>query len=297
MNKRYSTTFKIQFSGVTGQRKTVAGIHYAVYPSVILVEGVHHGAIGAPTLYLADVLRASAPAWNGQPVTIHHPMKEGAYVSAALAPEKVVGHLDGVVFEDTKLRGNVHLAVAKAAHIIARLDSDSRLEVSTGLFGEEVAEDGMFNGKRYSARLTAIQPDHLALLPDAKGACSWADGCGIRANVNAAEEGIIFPSSLRFQTNNPVGGSNMSEETAYEAPALFQAGQRGSVSAVDRAIAHINETHGAGATSKIRSMSGAELVLLGEKLAKGGQQGAPAPASSSGEESPLTMPVLFGGAR
>ena len=296
MNKRYSTTFKIQFSGVTGQRKTVAGIHYAVYPSVILVEGVHHGAIGSPTLYLADVLRASAPAWNGQPVTIHHPMKEGAYVPAALAPEKVVGHLDGVVFEDTKLRGNVHLAVAKAAQIIARLDSgSSRLEVSTGLFGEEVAEDGMWNGKRYSARLTAIQPDHLALLPDAKGACSWQDGCGVRANHNSQKERVYVPHAI-FQNNNR-GENAMATEEAYIPPALFQAGQRGSVSAVDRAISHINETCGAGATSKIRSMSGAELVLLGEKLAKGGQQGAPAPASSSGEESPLTMPVLFGGAR
>lgn len=190
MNKRYSTSFKIQFSGVTGQRKRVAGVDYAVYPSIILVEGVHHGAIGAPTMYPVDVLASSAPMWNNIPVTVHHPQdQEGAYVSAG-SPEVLqawaVGKLLNARHEEGKLKADVMIdlkkATAKHPTLINDLDRGVEMQVSTGLYGEEVVEEGLWNNEAYASRLTAIQPDHLALLPGAEGACSWADGCGIRAN-------------------------------------------------------------------------------------------------------------------
>lgn len=204
MDKRFSTTFKIQ-AVAKGQRKTIAGVNYAVYPSVILVEGVHHGAIGAPTMYPTDVLEASAPHWNNIPVTINHPQdQEGAYVSAG-SPEVLaawaVGKLLNSRFEDGKLKAEVMIDLKKAAAkhptLINSLDRGVEMELSTGLFGEEVMEPGLWNNEAYETRLTAIQPDHLALLPDATGACSWADGCGVRANRlkvneddNAAMSGI-----------------------------------------------------------------------------------------------------------
>lgn len=190
MDKRFSTTFKIQATA-KGQRKTIAGVNYAVYPSVILVEGVHHGAIGAPTFYPLEVLEASAPHWNNIPVTINHPQdQEGAYVSAG-SPEVLsawaVGKLLNSRFEDGKLRAEVMIdlkkAAAKHSTLINSLDRGVEMELSTGLFGEEVMEPGLWNNEAYETRLTAIQPDHLALLPDATGACSWADGCGVRANL------------------------------------------------------------------------------------------------------------------
>ena len=194
MNKRYSTSFKIQFSGVKGQRRTVAGVNYAVYPSVILVEGVHHGAIGAPTMYTTEVLADSAPMWNNIPVTVHHPQdQEGAYVSAG-SPEVLaawaVGKLLNARHEEGKLKADVMIdlkkATAKHPTLINDLDRGVEMHVSTGLYGEEVVEEGMWNNEAYASRLTAIQPDHLALLPGAEGACSWADGCGIRANKENA---------------------------------------------------------------------------------------------------------------
>lgn len=194
MDKRFSTGFKIQFSGVTGQRKRVAGVDYAVYPSIILVEGVHHGAIGAPTMYPTDVLSASAPMWNNIPVTIHHPQdQEGAYVSAG-SPEVLqawaVGKLLNARHEEGKLKADVMIHIKKANDkhptLINDLDRGVEMQVSTGLYGEEVMEEGLWNNEAYASRLTAIQPDHLALLPGAEGACSWADGCGIRANKENA---------------------------------------------------------------------------------------------------------------
>lgn len=283
--------FKIHLSPGGGQRKTVAGVNYAVYPSVILVEGVHHGAIGEPTFYPAEVLQASAPAWNGQPVTIGHPQDaQGAYVSAGSKPDGHIGRLTNVMYGAGKLRAEVMLTVAKAHQhrpgLLNALDSGAMMDVSTGLFGQEVRESGIWNGEAYQTRLTAIQPDHLALLPGGAGACSWADGCGIRAN-----EEIYVPAAIRF--NNYKGDSIMAEE-ALTVPRLFEGVQHNS-SPVDRAIAHLKATHGAMATGMIRNMSGAQLLMLGEKLA-GKQQQAARPGA--GDEEALTMPTFdFGGGR
>lgn len=211
MNKRYSTSFKIQFSGVTGQRKRVAGVDYAVYPSIILVEGVHHGAIGAPTMYPVDVLASSAPMWNNIPVTVHHPQdKEGAYVSAG-SPEVLqawaVGKLLNARHEEGKLKADVMIHIKKANDkhptLINDLDRGVEMQVSTGLYGEEVMEEGLWNNEAYASRLTAIQPDHLALLPGAEGACSWADGCGIRSNMKVNEDNNIVQSDDSPQANTP----------------------------------------------------------------------------------------------
>lgn len=191
MNKRYSTTFKIHFTAA-GARKTIGGVDYAIYPSVLLVEGVHHGMIGAPTMYPNEVLSASAPMWNNIPVTINHPQDQtGAYVSAnspAILQAWAVGKLLNGRFEDGKLKADVMIDIKKAnakdSTLIGNLDKGAEMELSTGLFGEEVVENGMWNNETYASKLTSIQPDHLALLPNSTGACSWADGCGIRANEN-----------------------------------------------------------------------------------------------------------------
>jgi hypothetical protein len=56
------------------------------------------------------------------------------------------------------------------------------LEVSTGLFSDQDSVPGEWNGEAYDAILRNYRPDHLALLPGGTGACSWEDGCGVRAN-------------------------------------------------------------------------------------------------------------------
>jgi hypothetical protein len=215
MNKRFSTTFKIHFTAA-GKRKTVGGVAYAVYPSVLLVEGVHHGLIGGPTMYPTTVLANSAPMWNNIPVTLNHPQDEaGAYVSAsspAVLTAWAIGKLLNGRFEDGKLKADVMLDVvktnAKDAGLIAALDSGAEMELSTGLFGEEEAKVGVWNNEAYENELISISPDHLALLPNSTGACSWVDGCGIRANadqmdngpkVNQSKEEYLLHKSLRLQ--------------------------------------------------------------------------------------------------
>jgi hypothetical protein len=57
-----------------------------------------------------------------------------------------------------------------------------QLEVSLGVFTEDEPTSGNWNGEDYVAIARSHRPDHLALLPGEQGACSWADGCGVRAN-------------------------------------------------------------------------------------------------------------------
>lgn len=288
--------FKVHFAPGGGRRETKGGVQYAVYPAVLLVEGVHHCLIGNPTMYPKEVLEASAPDWNNMPVCINHPMQGKEYVSIKKKPGAAIGYLDGVTFEDNRLKGSVFLDVGKTHReqpgLLNGLDSGTQLDVSTGLFGEAVREDGSYNGKQYSERLTVIYPDHLALLPGGQGACSWADGCGVRANEGSGEQAYI-PQTIFSSFKNNIGGNEMMNDEPYLVPRLF--GENKNQSAVDRAIAHINEKHGAAAPSKIRNMSGADLLLLGRKLQRDAGQESSGAAHNNDEA--YTPPVLFGGAR
>jgi hypothetical protein len=55
---------------------------------------------------------------------------------------------------------------------------------------------GQWNSEQYSASIVDMIPDHLALLPNSTGACSWDDGCGLRANakeiMNSNKESILI---------------------------------------------------------------------------------------------------------
>jgi hypothetical protein len=51
------------------------------------------------------------------------------------------------------------------------------------LYTDKVEEEGVWNGEEYTWVAKNFRPDHLALLPDLKGACSVADGAGfLRVN-------------------------------------------------------------------------------------------------------------------
>ena len=59
--------------------------------------------------------------------------------------------------------------------------------------GERVVE---YKGKRYHEVHRALEPDHIALLPDEVGACSVQDGCGA-GRVNAGHKGDCGCKTMR----------------------------------------------------------------------------------------------------
>lgn len=189
MSEKTIRQYKIHFAG-GGSRRMHGGLEYAVYPVVMLVEGVHHGALGDPVFYPAEVLAASASQWERMPIPIQHPRSAGGdYLlcnDPLVAADWSVGWIEQPRFVDGKLRAeawvNVELAKTKQPGLLEALDAGEPMDVSTGLLATDDGTPGVWNGEEFSSSITEIIPDHLALLPGVQGACSWSDGCGVRAN-------------------------------------------------------------------------------------------------------------------
>lgn len=177
-------------ANIDGQVRTQVfdGRAHLVMPVVLLVEGVHTGASGIPTYYSPEEMMASAHLWNGIPVPVSHP--ENSANQPDVIEECVVGRLFNVHFDENgnKLRGEIYLDPEKTRRISAELldaiRGNENIEVSTGLYFDAFRESGDWNGEHYEIQATNFHPDHLALLPGQVGACSWDDGCGVRANQN-----------------------------------------------------------------------------------------------------------------
>lgn len=182
-----------------GQIRTVThdGESHLVVPVVLLTEGVHCGSAGA-LYYPAEELSLAPYIWNGRPVCIQHPQTVDGIPTTCNDPEiiekQTVGYLYHVEYRDGKLVGELWLNERKLRRfpeVINALER-GRLEVSTGLFSDDELVSGVWNGEEYSAIVRHIQPDHLALLPGATGACSWEDGCGA-PRFNSSEKEVTVP--------------------------------------------------------------------------------------------------------
>lgn len=169
---------------------------YLVVPVVMMVEGVHHGS-GGPILHLAENFSRTASAWNGIPLTAGHPHNGQTYISVNEAdPDRwVVGHVANARVQDNKLKADAYIDIQKSlvvnAEIINYIKEEKKLEVSTGALTTDSQASGQFNNEQYEAVTLNYLPDHLALLPGSRGACSWNDGCGIRNNENKQSEDIL----------------------------------------------------------------------------------------------------------
>jgi hypothetical protein len=203
------------------------GIDYLVSPVILLTEGVHNNI-----LYTAEELAKFPEAWNGRPLPLFHPTVNDRPVTAN-SPEMIEKHSVGQVFNcrfeaaadrsPARIVGEAWIDTAKLNHLaengndhaallIKMLDEDSEIEVSTGLFTDDEIKNGKWNdGSQYIAVARNHRPDHLAILPGGKGACSCEDGCGL-PRTNEDEEttvtGIIQRVTnllSRLASNQPKG--------------------------------------------------------------------------------------------
>lgn len=164
------------------------GKKHLVVPVVMMVEGVHSGSRG-PLFHSAEQLGHIVAAWNGIPITIKHPQDNANEYVSANSPtqiERSVGKVFNAHMDGDKLKAEAWLEENKLQQVspetLAYIRSGRPLDVSVGVFTDEVAAEGVWNDEPYTAVATNHRPDHLALLPGETGACSWQDGCGIRVN-------------------------------------------------------------------------------------------------------------------
>lgn len=156
---------------------------FAVFPVTALREGVWNEC-----LVTAEELAKSTRSWNGRPIVINHPKRGDKFVSANdpnVFEAEQVGYFFNTDFENnTDLVGEVWLnlnridQVSEGNDVADSVKEGRPIDVSTGYFALDIKKPGSFKGKPYKRISTNIDPDHLALLPNVKGACSREDGCG-----------------------------------------------------------------------------------------------------------------------
>lgn len=140
-----------------------------------------------------DEIEATQLAWNAKPGTITHPTNESGDFVPASAPDTFESHraatlfgvetaattnsLDGEVWIDRELSTSVADDLDRDDPAELLLDGET-VEVSVGYWYQRFEADGEHDGESFDAVQVGIQPDHLALLPNAEGECSIEDGCG-----------------------------------------------------------------------------------------------------------------------
>lgn len=245
--------------GAAGQAKVVQydGREHLVVPVIALMEGVIH-AVNAETAEFvpAAALSVSPQLWNGRPLVLGHPTQNGTQVSANtthVLESQSFGQIFNARMSGTRLLMDAYVDPAKAERIggkdmVKRLRAGETLEVSVGAFVNTIDESGTHNGKAYKARWSTVAPDHLAFLPNGRGACSVEMGCGTHRAAEAytvTEEGFEAlggPGSGWTAENGHVAGSQgggaheaaaKAHETAALAHTAASASAGGSPSQLD----------------------------------------------------------------
>lgn len=157
-------------------------------------------------LYPGKALAAAAKGLEGKPAPAGHPVRNGAYISAAhgaaLASSWIgsycvnARHESGRTLVDIEVNEKQARAHDKGAQLIERLDAaiagtnTAPIHVSTGLNGKFVAANGESMGKQYDTIVEDIEYDHLAILLGEKGAATPDQGVGMFLNSAGEQEAV-----------------------------------------------------------------------------------------------------------
>jgi hypothetical protein len=176
--------------------ETMEDEQYLVVPMVMLVEGVHNGSLG-PLLYPKEELKQLPQVWNHKPVVVYHPQTGTACVPNILTSSKI-GIIMNAKWDGNKLKAEAWLKEDRIkkvdTRILEKIQNGEPVEISTGLYTENEMVAGEWQGEKYVGIARNYKPDHLAVLPDLKGACSIADGAGLLRNASGelAEIPVLF---------------------------------------------------------------------------------------------------------
>ena len=105
----------------------------------------------------AGELKKAVPLFNGIPLLIDH----SAINASNLAQQLVVGTVSECRWDNGRVMGTVSVWLDSA---IQDIESELRRDLSAGYHFSPVVESGSVNGERYEIRMTAIRPQHMALV-------------------------------------------------------------------------------------------------------------------------------------
>ncbi len=169
------------------RRELLHGREHLVAPITLICPGVLSGSQG-PLLFTIGELKDSVKRWELVPLVVDHPIRNGRPLSArseGVLDKSGVGVLKNSRIQNGKLVGEGWFDAEKTKRVdprvYAALTNGNPMEVSTGLntTTEDVPAGTTWQGVPYIAVARRLRPDHLAILPTARGACSLEDGCGL----------------------------------------------------------------------------------------------------------------------
>lgn len=208
----------LHLRGALGAVKTEMweGREHLVVPCVALQEGVIHAVNAASAEFVpAAALTRSAGKWQGHPLVVGHPVKNGRQISAH-DPAVLAQHGFGIVRRDymngprlgiEALIDPARLEALGQQKLLTSLRAGEPIEVSVGAFVTTNDKTGRHNGRDYSGEWVDITPDHFAFLPGGTGACSLAAGCG----ANRAAQTYLVTASA-FEVLGGPGSGNFGHE-------------------------------------------------------------------------------------
>ncbi len=259
--------------GALGQARTemIGSREYLVVPVVALMEGVIH-AVNAetPEFVPFEMLKKAAESWNGKPVTLGHPKKDGKQCSAqddGIIASHGMGTIRGMHVDalTKKMLGEalVEKSRAKKLHpdMYADLVDGKSVEVSVGAMVVTDKTAGAFNGKPFKASWTMAEGDHLAFLPGGRGACSLEMGCGAhRAAMRVCAGGMeleTMAGPLQDKAQVEVEGSmKVGDKVKINKPGDDAHGKTGAItSSTKGGTVHTVGDHGSFHQSELRAAS------------------------------------------
>jgi hypothetical protein len=170
-------------------------------------------------------IKKSASAWNGTPITMNHPRSETGELVSANSPDIAEKTWMGYLFNVHAANGGERLdgeawydiehckqLGGRATNVIEKLLSDEPVSVSTSYFFDRLPA-GNYDDEYREKVSGNLRPDHLATLPDTKGACSIEQGCKVAATNNEERFTVTtLPDDPDEPDAGPMG-EDSSEET------------------------------------------------------------------------------------
>lgn len=192
-------TLAFTVNAASSRKRMRNGKTHLVAPSVLITHGVHEGS-GGPIYYPDTELKPLAPLYNNVALVLSHPTDDKGQPitvnTAGILEKSGLGLVDNSKWSSDRIRAENWFDEEKSAAVDSRvveaLKAGRPFEISTGLIMDIEPKSGVYNGKSYIGVARNIKPDHLAVLMDAKGACSIEDGCGCLVANEASFRRIMY---------------------------------------------------------------------------------------------------------
>jgi len=158
-------------------------------------------------------IQETANDWDQTVPTLNHPRNSnGEPIAANRKPELHLGDVQGSYFDGEFVRANLRVEKSdldelggEAEDIKEALENGEKLSISSQYRSQNLPP-GEYDGEYRKNVERIVEPDSVAILPNQRGKCSVADGCGINPQMVANAE-----VSLTVQANADISQGDVVE--------------------------------------------------------------------------------------